>query len=318
MNKVIEVRDLVRDYKVKHKGKKEVNRAVNNISFDVYEGEVFGLLGPNGAGKTTTIKVLTTMLSPTSGQINILGKDILKDANTIRSQINFMFGGERGVYGRLTALEYLTYFACLYKVPRHAQKARLEDLLQLVELEDKKDHKIHTFSKGMVQRIQIARSLINQPKILFLDEPTIGLDPIIAEKTRDIIKSLVKQNISIILTTHYMKEADDLCDRLGIISQGEIKAIGTPKSIKDSYSFIHVYESTLRISNERDFAEDGILQHVNQKHIKDDYFLLRFKVDQKYTYEQVREHVGLIGEVITLEQKEITLEDAYINIMKVG
>jgi ABC-2 type transport system ATP-binding protein len=318
MKKVIEVRDLVRDYKVKHKGKKEVNRAVNNISFDVYEGEVFGLLGPNGAGKTTTIKVLTTMLSPTSGQINILGKDIQKDANTIRSQINFMFGGERGVYGRLTALEYLTYFACLYKVPRHAQKARLEDLLQLVELEDKKDHKIHTFSKGMVQRIQIARSLINQPKILFLDEPTIGLDPIIAEKTRDIIKSLVKQNISIILTTHYMKEADDLCDRLGIISQGEIKAIGTPKSIKDSYSFIHVYESTLRISNERDFAEDGILQHVNQKHIKDDYFLLRFKVDQKYTYEQVREHVGLIGEVITLEQKEITLEDAYINIMKVG
>jgi ABC-2 type transport system ATP-binding protein len=318
MNKVIEVHDLVRDYKVKHKGKREVKRAVNSISFDVHEGEIFGLLGPNGAGKTTTIKVLTTMLSPTSGHVNILGKDIQKEAHAIRSQINFMFGGERGVYGRLTALEYLTYFACLYKVPRPIQKTRLDDLLQLVELEDQRDHKIHTFSKGMIQRIQIARSLINEPKILFLDEPTIGLDPIIAEKTRDIIKSLVKQNISIILTTHYMKEADDLCDRLGIINQGEIKAIGTPKSIKDSYSFVHVYESTLRISNETEFAEDGILQHMNQKHIKDDYFLLRFKVDQKYTYEQVREHVGQIGEVITLEQKEITLEDAYINIMKVG
>jgi ABC-2 type transport system ATP-binding protein len=268
MRKVIEVKNLIREYKTKNKGKTEINKALKGISFDVYEGEIFGLLGPNGAGKTTTIKVLTTLLTPTSGEVKIFEQDIIKDAEDIRPKINFMFGGEKGVYGRLTAWEYLKYFACLYKVPIHQQNTRIDELLRLVDLDDKRDHKIHTFSKGMVQRMHIARSLINNPKIIFLDEPTIGLDPVVAEKIRKIIENLSKNNITIILTTHYMKEADDLCDRIGIITEGEIKALGTPKSIKESHSFLNVYETTCKIQNQQVLFQNDFFTNIKINPIK--------------------------------------------------
>ncbi|PAE18298.1 multidrug ABC transporter ATP-binding protein, partial [Bacillus sp. 7504-2] len=258
MNKIIEVSELTREYSVKNKRKKEIKLALKGISFDVHEGEIFGLLGPNGAGKTTTIKVLTTLLTPTSGDVKIMKKDVVKEGEEIRSNINFMFGGEKGVYGRLTIWEYLKYFACLYKVPISEQNDRIRELLKLVELEDKKNHKIYTFSKGMIQRVHIARSLINNPNILFLDEPTIGLDPVVAEKIRVIIENLSRRKITIILTTHYMKEADDLCDRIGIISQGEIQVIGTPKEIKGKFSHLNVFEATCRKIQEFSLNEHNL------------------------------------------------------------
>lgn len=318
MEKVIEVTNLIREYKTKNKGKTEIKQALKGISFDVHEGEIFGLLGPNGAGKTTTIKVLTTLLTPTSGEVKILNQDIIKDAENIRPLINFMFGGEKGVYGRLTAWEYLKYFACLYKVPVKEQNNRIDELLRLVELDDKRDQKIYTFSKGMVQRMHIARSLINNPRIIFLDEPTIGLDPVVAEKIRKIIENLSKNNITIILTTHYMKEADDLCDRLGIINEGEIKALGTPKNIKESYSFLNVYETTCKVINEQAILHHDLFKNIKLTPIKSEYLFIRFEVGNSFTYEQVRETLSQHAEIITLEHKEITLEDAYINIVKVG
>lgn len=147
------------------------------MSFDVHKGEIFGLLGPNGAGKTTTIKILTTLLAPTAGRAKVLGHDTFGDEQRLRSKINFIFGGERSLYWRLSAYDNLRYFASLYKVPTSVQKERIPYLLDMVGLLDKQDLKVETFSKGMKQRLQIARGLINDPEVLFLDEPTIGLDP---------------------------------------------------------------------------------------------------------------------------------------------
>jgi ABC-2 type transport system ATP-binding protein len=233
----IEVDDLKRDY-VSYKGwvsrKKEVVTAVNKISFAVEEGTIFGLLGQNGAGKTTTIKTLITLLAPTSGQCRVLGYDTFKQAKKIRPKINFIFGGELGVYRRLSARDNLAYFSNLYHVPPKVAKERIKDALNLVELTDKADMLCETYSKGMLQRLQIARSLVNDPEILFCDEPTVGLDPLGARMFRDILKTLSKQGKTIMLTTHYMPEADELCDNIAIINNGVIVAMGTPNELKQN------------------------------------------------------------------------------------
>ncbi|UOE96388.1 ABC transporter ATP-binding protein [Alkalihalobacillus sp. LMS39] len=313
---MIEVHELTRDYIVKKKGKKEVKQALKGVSFHVNEGEIFGLLGPNGAGKTTTIKVLTSLLTPTSGTVTILDHDVRKDGDEIRKHINFMFGGDKGIYGRLTAWEYLKYFACLYKVSRKEQNERIANLLELVELTHKKDDKLYTFSKGMTQRIHIARSLINNPKLLFLDEPTIGLDPVVAESMRELILGLSKKQISIILTTHYMKEADELCDRIGIINEGEIKKIGSPKQLKECFSHLRIFETSLKLSDKNSLNDHSVFTNIKQKHIQDNVYILRFEVHSLVSFEQVQQLLSDIGEVLTLDQKEITLEDAYIHIIK--
>ena len=236
--KVIEVIDLKRVYnsKIGIFNKKSIAiQALKGISFSVEKGEVFGLLGPNGAGKTTTIKILTTMLLPTSGKVTILGNDVSKATNKIRPRINFIFGGERSLYWRLSAYENLRYFSDLYKVDIKIQKKVIPELLELVGLSEKAHHKVETFSKGMKQRLQIARGLINKPEILFLDEPTIGLDPTSAIELRKIIKNLVSKGTTILITTHYMQEAEELCDRVSIISDGQILAIGeTSNLIKEN------------------------------------------------------------------------------------
>ena len=232
---IIEV-DQVKRHHVTKKGKwkktKTIVDAVKGISFNVKKGEIFGLLGPNGAGKTTTIKMLTTMLIPSSGTINILGFNAEEHYKELRSKINFILGGERNLSWRLSAYDNLAYFADLYKIPREVQKEKIPELVKLVELEDASDRLVETFSKGMKQRLQIARGLLNDPEILLLDEPSIGLDPVSARKLRQIIKQLNAQGTTILLTTHYMYEADELCDRIAFINKGEIVMIDTPSNIK--------------------------------------------------------------------------------------
>ena len=235
MENVIEVKDLKREY-VTTKGwvrrKKSSLMAVDGIDFSVKEGEIFGLLGENGAGKTTTIKMLITLLAPTSGVCKVLGYDTFKDADKVRGQINFVFGGEMGVYRRLSARDNLLYFAGLYKIKGQEAKKRTDELLKLVELEDAADRLVETYSKGMIQRLQIARGLINNPKIIFMDEPTVGLDPLGANMLREIIRKLKAEGKTVLLTTHYMQEADDLCDHIAIIHKGKIVAQDTPKQLK--------------------------------------------------------------------------------------
>lgn len=236
MNSVIEVNNLTRSYEsTLSMTKKKTTKALKGISFSVNKGEIFGLLGPNGAGKTTTIKILTTLLSPTTGSAKVFGYNSFGEENKIRDKINFIFGGERGLYWRLSAYENLQYFGDIYKVPSKILKSRIPKLINLVGLSGRENEKVEGFSKGMKQRLQIARGLINDPKILFLDEPTIGLDPIGAKDLRNIILDLKSKGTTIILTTHYMYEADELCDRIALISKGKIIDIDTSKNLKIKY-----------------------------------------------------------------------------------
>ena len=235
MDTIIEVRDLRREYTT-YKGalhkKKEIVEAVRGISFTVSKGEIFGLLGQNGAGKTTTIKMLTTLLAPTSGVCKVFGYDSFGQEKQIRRRINFIFGGEMGVYRRLSGRDNLRYFANLYLLDTETRERRINEILELVELADAADRLAETYSKGMIQRLQIARGLINDPEILFMDEPTVGLDPLGARMLRDIIRKLRDEGKTVLLTTHYLPEAEELCDRMVILDHGEIVARGTPAEIK--------------------------------------------------------------------------------------
>jgi ABC-2 type transport system ATP-binding protein len=232
---VIEAQDLHRTYRtttgVFRRRSKDVE-AVRGVSFEVGAGELFGLLGPNGAGKTTTIKMLITLLIPTAGSARVLGYDVVKDAREVRKRIGYVFGGERGVYERLSGLDNLRYFAELYGVPAREQRRRIAELLDLVGLTGREKERVEGYSRGMRQRLHVARGLLHDPPVLFLDEPTIGLDPVGARELRATIAALAAAGKTVLLTTHYMFEADALCDRIAVITQGKIVAEGTPADLK--------------------------------------------------------------------------------------
>ncbi|WXG44365.1 MAG: ATP-binding cassette domain-containing protein [Promethearchaeati archaeon SRVP18_Atabeyarchaeia-1] len=208
--------------------------AVDNLNIEVNHGEVFGLLGPNGAGKTTTISMLCTILKPTSGTATVNGFDIVKQPGQVRKSIGIVFQ-EPSVDDRLTGRENMSMHANLYGVDSGVAKERIEVLLRLVQLDERADNLLRTYSGGMRRRLEIARGLIHYPRVLFLDEPTIGLDPQTREHIWTYIKELSKkEDITIILTTHYMEEADKLCDRIAIIDYGKIVALDTPDKLKES------------------------------------------------------------------------------------
>src|SRR3954451_21776937 len=206
--------------------------AVRGIDFAVHEGELFGLLGPNGAGKTTTIKMLITLLIPTEGSARVLGLDVVKDAREVRKRIGYVFGGDRGAYERLSGLDNLRYFSELYGVPPKVQKQRIPELLELVGLKGRERERVEGYSRGMRQRLHIARGLLHDPPVVVLDEPTIGLDPVGARELRHTIAELAQAGKTVLLTTHYMYEADALCSRIAVIAEGEIVAEGTPSALK--------------------------------------------------------------------------------------
>jgi ABC-2 type transport system ATP-binding protein len=210
----------------------EETEAVRGVSLTVGQGEMFGLLGPNGAGKTTLIKILTTLLLPTSGSARVLGFDVVTHTTEVRKRIGYAFGGDRGLYDRLSAADNLRYFAELYGVPPREQSQRIGYLLELVALNDRRRERVQGFSRGMRQRLHIARGLLHDPPVVFLDEPSIGLDPVVARSLRNTISGLTAVGKTVLLTTHYMYEADDLCDRIAILREGSIIAEGTPAALK--------------------------------------------------------------------------------------
>jgi len=226
MSNVIDVRDLTRKFRDLV--------AVDTLNFTVGQGEVFGLLGPNGAGKTTTLSMLCTILKPTSGTAIVNGYDITEHPSQVRRSIGIVFQ-EPSIDDRLTGRENLEMHADLYGVPKREQRKRIENVLELVELHDKADLLMRTYSGGMRRRLEIARGFIHYPKVLFLDEPTLGLDP----QTRGHIWTYIselseREGITIILTTHYMEEADNLCDRVAIIDYGKIVALDEPDRLKEA------------------------------------------------------------------------------------
>lgn len=207
--------------------------AVDGVSLEIERGEIFGLLGPNGAGKTTTIRMLCTLLEPTSGTATVNGFDVVRQAAQVRQNLGAVLAGDRSIYWKLTARENLEYFAALYHVPPQIARKRAAELLERMDLTARADELVEKYSTGMKQRVAIAKSLIANQPILLLDEPTLGLDPQAARNLRELIASLKQEGHTILLTTHYMEEADQLSDRIGIIDQGKIIALDTPSRLKE-------------------------------------------------------------------------------------
>ena len=226
-------------------------KAVDNLDLTIDEGEIFGLLGPNGAGKTTTVKMLCTVIEPTSGSATVAGLDVVKEADKTREQIGAVLEGERALYWKLTGRENLEFYSTLYHVPPDIAKKRVQELLDFAGLKDWADEMVEKYSKGMKQRLTIMKALVHNPPILLLDEPTLGLDPVGAREVRERIVQMKKEGHTILLTTHYMQEADELCDRVGIIDKGKLIALGTPKELKDDLKKNDIIE--IELSN---FSED--------------------------------------------------------------
>ncbi|MHB8604582.1 MAG: ABC transporter ATP-binding protein [Thermoplasmatota archaeon] len=221
--------------------------AVDHVDLDIPRGQLFGLLGPNGAGKTTLVKLLSTLLLPTEGSATILGLDVVKDEQEIRKKVGVVLGGERALYWRLTARENLWYFSQLHNMPGPEARERIAHLLELVGLTARADERVENYSKGMKQRLHIARGLLTDPEILLLDEPTIGLDPHAARTLRTLVRDLVvKHDRTVVLTTHYMYEADELSDRVAILHKGHVLTTDSPAALKSRYASDGGYRVTVR------------------------------------------------------------------------
>lgn len=225
----IQTSDLKRVYRSQDNNPDVV--ALAGVSMEIPEGETHGLLGPNGAGKTTLVKVLSTVLLPTSGSASILGHDVVDDVGAVRPLIGIVLGGDRGFYWELTGRQNLEYWAALYKVPGSVARRRVSELLEQVGLADRADYMVETYSRGMKQRLHLARGLVADARVLFLDEPTTGLDPIAARDFQQLVKNLKAEGRTILLTTHDMAEAESACDRVTLISDGTVLAVETPQSL---------------------------------------------------------------------------------------
>jgi ABC-2 type transport system ATP-binding protein len=291
--------------------------AVEDISFDIKSGELFGLLGPNGAGKTTTVKMLATLLIPTKGSATILGYDVVKDANEVRKHIGFIFGGERGLYWRLSGIDNLRYFASLYSVDPEVSKKRIPYLLEMVGLKDRGNERVEGYSRGMKQRLHVARTLLHDPEILFLDEPTIGLDPVGARDFRQVIRNLQSEQKTILLTTHYMFEADSLCQRVAVIDKGIIVALDSPSELKKHVADLSVIEIETFGTSDEIVDRLRALSFVDSLHVEEQDQRQMLLIQTARGAEAVPDVMNSlngtrVGRVIV---REPTLEDAYVRLV---
>jgi ABC-2 type transport system ATP-binding protein len=260
-------------------------RAVDDISFTVQRGEIFGLLGHNGAGKTTTIRMMTGRAKPTSGTVRIAGFDAVTQLDQVKPLINLVFE-DQNLYERMTGLDNLKFFAQLYDAP----KGRVEELLDRVALDvEARKRKVKTYSSGMKQRLLIARALINDPQILFLDEPTRGLDPSSARELRQIVREMSEKGTTVVLCTHYMEEADELCDQVAFMSSGKIVAMDSPRELKLMYG---TPSARLLLKDRSELVVD---------------------LDSPDDARKV-EQLMADGEVLTIHSQEGTLEDVFVNV----
>jgi len=220
---------LVRTYRGRDKRQEVV--ALDELSIEIEQGEVYGLLGPNGAGKTTLVKILSTVLLPTRGTARILGHDVVTETKTVRRLIGIVFGGDRGLYPWISGRHNLNYWAALYNVPGPIAKQRVDELLERVGLGDRADDRVEGYSRGMKQRLHLARGLVSGARVLFLDEPTTGMDPIAARDFRKLVGELKGEGRTILITTHDMAEAEAVCDRVALIDHGRLLATETPRGL---------------------------------------------------------------------------------------
>ncbi len=276
MEKVIQAKGISYSYNKK--------LAVDHISFDIGKGEILGFLGPNGAGKTTTLKMLTGQLLPQDGEISVLGIDVKKDVRNIKSQIGVCFE-EKNLYEEMSAVENLTFFASLFGIKNFDVNA----LLKRVELPVDRKDRVVNYSKGMKQRLMVARALINNPLVLFLDEPTDGLDPVSAGDIRNVILEEKRKGVTVFLTTHDMMEADKLSDRVAFINEGKIAALDTPDNLKHQYG-----KRVIKI------------RYLEEKEVKDEEFDLESKGIGQNIQDMLTKY-----NVLDMHTEEATLEDIF-------
>ncbi len=287
-------------------------KALDDINLEIKRGELLGIIGPNGAGKTTAIRIACCILKPDFGDIKIDGISIHEDPIRIKSMIGYL-PEEPNLYERFKAKDLLRYFAELYGVPKNDINGRIEDLLELVGMTERKDDRINTFSKGLRQRISVARALVHDPDIIILDEPTMGLDPATANSIRDFVRNL-KGKKTMILCTHYMAEADSLCDRVAILNKGKIIDVGTPSYLKSKIHGDIILK--VRIQNIRDLNSynEQIMKFASVSAF--DFVDGEYLISLKYRNE-MSDIVDIFGNnVNSINTKEPTLEDVFINTVK--
>ncbi|HXX87523.1 MAG TPA: ATP-binding cassette domain-containing protein [Candidatus Acidoferrum sp.] len=290
--------------------------AVDKISFDVKKGEIFGLLGPNGAGKSTTLRMLSTLAQPTAGTATIGGYDIIKDHTEVRKLIGIV-SEKMIMYNRLTARENLIFFGSLFDLPKDVLNKRIDELLELVQLTKWKNAQVGTFSTGMRQRMNVIRALLNMPQVLFLDEPTLGLDPQSSVEIREFIKKLNRENgTTIIVTTHMMVDADLLCDRIGIMDHAKIVALDTSTNLKKTISGADTTILNLEIGNLSASIIEAIrackcVDAVSQENSMH----LRIISHGQEAFDSVIDAVrGEGGKIVSMENQQPTLEDVFLHI----
>jgi ABC-2 type transport system ATP-binding protein len=283
-------------------------KALDGLSFEVNENEIFGLLGPNGAGKTTLIHILATLLKPTEGGAIVNGFDVLHDATKVRQSIGVVFQAPSSD-DILTGYENLKVHALLYGIPRKLREKRISEVLELVGLEDRKNDQVKKYSGGMRRRLEIARGLLHHPKVFFLDEPTLGLDPRSRETMWKYIKKMVREEkVTIILTTHYMEEADMLCDRIGFITNGKIIALDSPSKLKQEIGG-DIVKITFkdRIPLDKDFTKFDFVHKVERK--ENSIIIYMEKVNSNL-HMLIKDLDG----VQTIEYKKPTLNDVFLKL----
>jgi ABC-2 type transport system ATP-binding protein len=304
---IIEVKNLTKNF-----GK---FTAVDSISFAVKKGEIFGLLGPNGAGKSTTLRMLSTLAKPSGGEASIGGYDIVKNDNQVRSLLGIV-SEKMIIYERLTAKENLWFFGCLFGIPKEELLKRIDELLELVNLTPFKDKQVGTFSTGMRQRMNVIRALLNEPQVLFLDEPTLGLDPQSSVEIREFIKKLNKEKgTTVIITTHMMLDADLLCDRIAIVDHGKIIALDTSANLKKATVGANTLIIKLEIANLTSdmmtkikglSCVDAVTQEGETK--------LRIIVHGEDAFDNILDHVrAMKGKISSMENIQPTLEDVFLH-----
>jgi len=281
--------------------------AVNQVSFKVNEGEIFGFLGPNGAGKTTTINMLCTLLSPTSGRAVLNGYDVTKERNKVRQCIGLVFQ-DPSLDDWLTAKENLEFHALIYNIESKAAKRRIDQILKIVELSDRKNDLVLNFSGGMKRRLEIARGLIHYPRVLFLDEPTLGLDPQTRNRIWEYIRDLLKrEKITIFLTTHYMDEAEN-CNRIAIIDRGKIIAMDTPENLKKEVrGDIITVETT---------DNKSLTNEIENRYGKKVFFYdnkIQFEIDdsERFIPQFIRESKE---DILSISARKPTLDDVFLSL----
>jgi ABC-2 type transport system ATP-binding protein len=298
-------------------GKRQETVALDGVTLEIPGRSVFGLLGPNGAGKTTTVRILSTLLTPTSGAARVMGFDVVREAAQVRKHIGLILGGERGLFGRLTGRENLQYYAAINHMSPSEANKRADSLLKLVGLKERGNSLVEQYSRGMKQRLHIARGLLTDPGVIFMDEPTTGLDPESARELRQLIPELVAQGKTVLLTTHYMFEADLLCQRIAIINRGRLVALGTPSEIKGQFSKVRVLEVQVAQLEPARLKDLRSVEGVQRVDVSVDGGMQRLTI-QVGLHADARDKLGhILGDAgDQLVEREPTLEEAYLSILR--